>query len=275
MHVEIGHRDAGEAPAIAGMVRGDGDIVEEAEAHRAVALGMMTGWADGGKGGLGLAFHHEIDGARRPTRRAESGLGAAGAHRRVGVERDAVALLGADREDAADMGRVMRGFELLDRGVRGGFAGEGGEFLGVQRLQDGAQTIGLFGVALPGVMLETGGVGDERDPHRARSGLLAGDGGFGGLEADLAMVPVAEGLGDRRTAAAQENAVLARDVIEIAVPVAQVELGEITRHQKGAVLGGDDFDCHGAVPSSSADGPIALRLSLPKPEARRPSTRSG
>ncbi len=42
---------------------------------------------------------------------------------------------------------------------------------------------------------------------------------------------------------------LAFEIVEIAVPVAQLELAEVAGHQIGPVLAGDDFESHGDPPA--------------------------
>ena len=56
MHVEIDHRDALEPMRVTQMQCADRDVVEEAKAHRALALGMMAGRAHGAKGVRHLAL---------------------------------------------------------------------------------------------------------------------------------------------------------------------------------------------------------------------------
>ena len=101
MDIEI---DDGHAlDAVSGhRVRGaDRDVVEEAEAHRAVALGMMTGRANRAERGAALAGYDEVrrehDGARGMTGRGQRMR----VHRRVGIEKMESGrwALGLDRGD--------------------------------------------------------------------------------------------------------------------------------------------------------------------------------
>src|SRR5690606_29157910 len=87
--------------------------------------------------------------------------------------------------------------------------------------------------------------------------------GFGGLEADLGMGSVTKRLGDRCAAPAQEHTLLARDIEQIAVTIAQVELAEIPRHQIGAVFRRHDFKSHAILllrPASMRDQRVTLLL---------------
>ena len=61
--VEIDDRDACEAPALAGVPRGNGRRAEETEAHGLTGLGVVAGGTGGAEGGIGAAFHHGIDAA--------------------------------------------------------------------------------------------------------------------------------------------------------------------------------------------------------------------
>src|SRR5688572_20684015 len=103
-------------------------------------------------------------------------------------------------------------------------------------------------MSCPGVMLETGGMGDQRSLHAVILGSTARlHGRLGGLEADLRMLAVTEWFRRRVAAAAQEDPMLAGHIIEVAVAVAQLELAEIARDQIGTVLGGNHFNRHGLL----------------------------
>ena len=74
MHIEIDHGHALGAMLGAGMQRADGDIVEEAEAHGAGRLGMVTGGTHRAEGVVRLSRHDLIDGVERSTGGAERGI---------------------------------------------------------------------------------------------------------------------------------------------------------------------------------------------------------
>ena len=57
-----------------------------------------------------------------------------------------------------------------------------------------------------------------------------------GLKADLGMLTVAEWLRCRSAAATEENSVLSVNVVEIAVPIAQLKLAQISGQEIRAVL---------------------------------------
>ena len=101
--------------------------------------------------------------------RAQGGLGAAGAHHRVVVQRHRLAGLGADAEDGLHIvGGVDAGELFLGGGGRG-FAQQRQEFLGLQRAQHGAQAVGAFRVPGAGVVLQARRVGDQGDRHGTSS----------------------------------------------------------------------------------------------------------
>jgi len=67
--------------------RTDGDVVEQAEAHRHRGLGMVPRRAHGAEGVARLARHHGIHRGDDGASRAQRGLARSRAQRRVGVER--------------------------------------------------------------------------------------------------------------------------------------------------------------------------------------------
>ena len=74
MDVEIDDRDALGAIDRLSVTRGDGRIVEEAEAHRRRDFRMMTRRARGDEGVSDLAGHHLVDCEYRAPCRAKGGL---------------------------------------------------------------------------------------------------------------------------------------------------------------------------------------------------------
>ena len=61
MHVEVDHRHARQSVRGERVRRADRDAVEEAEAHRAPALGVVSRRAHRAERGRALAAHHEVD----------------------------------------------------------------------------------------------------------------------------------------------------------------------------------------------------------------------
>ena len=74
VHVEVDDRHALQAAHVERVARRDGDVVEEAEAHRLAARRVVARRAHGAEGVLDLAVDHRVGGRHR---------GAGGAQRRV------------------------------------------------------------------------------------------------------------------------------------------------------------------------------------------------
>ncbi len=85
MDVEIDDRHALEA--MRQRVRGaDGDVVEQAEPHRAVALGVVSRRTHRAERVAAFARQHEIGREHRRARRVPRGVERMRVHRRVGIE---------------------------------------------------------------------------------------------------------------------------------------------------------------------------------------------
>ena len=114
MHVEVDDGDA--LQSMRGQrVRGaDGDVVEDAESHRAPPLRMMAGRAHRAERGPAFAAHHEVDpmhdGAGRVARSGQRMR----IERGIGID-EMQARLGTCRDDLVDVGRAMHARDLLVR----------------------------------------------------------------------------------------------------------------------------------------------------------------
>src|SRR5690606_1713799 len=86
MHVEIDHGDTLATVNRAGVERPNGDVVEEAEAHGRLRLGMMSRRADGAETVARPARHHLVHGMDDSARRTVGGLKGARRHGGVGVD---------------------------------------------------------------------------------------------------------------------------------------------------------------------------------------------
>jgi hypothetical protein len=146
--VEVGDRDALEPVRFEGMRGCDGDVVEQAEAHRACALGVVAGWADGAERGADVATEDAVDSGDPGTRGGQSGVERIGAHRGVGVELH-VASRGCDfvhvvdvcgRVDASQLGAGRWANRLDD--LDGSFAGHL-----VDAAPNGIEPLGALGMA--------------------------------------------------------------------------------------------------------------------------------
>jgi hypothetical protein len=62
MDVPVGDQDSGQAVLALNVTGSDGDVVEDAEPHRAIAQGVMARRPDRAEGVGDIACHHGIDG---------------------------------------------------------------------------------------------------------------------------------------------------------------------------------------------------------------------
>jgi propanol-preferring alcohol dehydrogenase len=172
--VPVDHEHA--ADAVLGDRRGgaDGDVVEQAEAHRARALGVVAGGSHAAEGDRRLAreqrAHHLARGARGVQRRRPRAL----ADERVGIDRPASGL--AQRADALDVLARVRELERrrLDRRREPALVAE--PFAPGELALEHAQALGR--VRMPGpeharIVLEAGRVRKvQRCARAAASGIL-------------------------------------------------------------------------------------------------------
>jgi hypothetical protein len=146
------------------MAGGDGGVVEEAEAHRLVALGMMARRAHGAEGVGRASAHDLVDGVDgRPDavkRRSECPR----RHDGVGIDLDH-ALLGRGFHDRLRIGGGMAERDLGERAFRGLDALQECESLILKRLLDGADAVGAFGMARRRDMAEAGRMADQQRRH--------------------------------------------------------------------------------------------------------------
>ena len=96
----------------AGVGGRNGDVVEQAEAHRAVALGVVSRRADHRHGGLVRSAHHPLDGVDGGAGGEQRDL--VRFRRRVGVGIDLRGLAGGFRHPP-DVFAIVHAGELLDR----------------------------------------------------------------------------------------------------------------------------------------------------------------
>ncbi len=88
MDIEIDDRDPGEAAPLERVLRGDGDIAEDAEPHGRLGLGVMSRRPASHEGRPGLPVEHGIDGRDGAPDATERRLERAGRHVRIAVEGD-------------------------------------------------------------------------------------------------------------------------------------------------------------------------------------------
>jgi hypothetical protein len=121
MHVEIDDGHALQPMHVERVPRRHRHVVEEAEAHRLVARGMVAGRAHRAEGVGGTAGQHLVGGGHGRAGRTQRGLQRAGAHRGVGVDRIVLALVAHPLHVVEHLGHVaagMRPRQLLQRGLR-------------------------------------------------------------------------------------------------------------------------------------------------------------
>ena len=146
MHVEIDDGDALGAVLLLRVAGGDGDVVEQAEAHRPRGLGVMAGRARGDEGVGGLLAHHLVDRMDGAAGRAQRRLEAAGRHGGVGVDPHQ-ALLRRRVADAGDVVHRVAERDGLERRGRRLDAREVLEALLLERARDRAQPVGPLRMA--------------------------------------------------------------------------------------------------------------------------------
>ena len=143
------------------MARGHGGVVEEAEAHRCRAFGVMAGRPHGDEGVVDFARHHLLDRLAGAANGVERRLQRAWAHRRIAVEpRKTVA--GRGLLQRLDIGFGVDAQRQFARALRGLVANERHEFFVFEDALDHTNAVRPFGVAGPIVVRETGGMGNQQ-----------------------------------------------------------------------------------------------------------------
>jgi hypothetical protein len=94
VNVEVDHGHALQAVHVQRVLGRDGDVVEQAEAHRLARPRMVAGRADGAKGVGDVACDHGVGGRHGGTGGAQGRFPAVGVERGVAVDRVVVARLG-------------------------------------------------------------------------------------------------------------------------------------------------------------------------------------
>src|SRR5579872_1882904 len=153
MDVEINNGDALGAMDGARVARRDRSVVEEAEAHRRLGLGVMARRAHRDESVGAAPAHHRVDGARRSARGATRRLERSWRHRRVGVEATQALL----RRGALDRGEIRLGMDAQQRlaaDQRRRLAREQRKALLLKRPLDRLDALRAFGMAIARVMVE-------------------------------------------------------------------------------------------------------------------------
>ena len=166
MHVEIDNGCAGDAVTVLRITRGDGGVVEKAEAHRVRGFRVMARRSRGDKSVGGFFADHFVDRVNGAADRAQSRLEAAGRHRGVGIEPHHAFLRRgvADLHDVVDR---MAKRDNLERRRRRLHACERLEFFRLQRVLDRAQPLRPLGMAGRREMVQAGRMCDQERRHQA------------------------------------------------------------------------------------------------------------
>ena len=117
MDVEVDDRDPLEAAHVERMARRDGDVVEEAEAHRLLARRVVAGRAHGAEGVVDLAVDDRVGGGDGGAGGAQHRVQGAGRSDRVGVERAQLAVGGDALEHVAQLGDVAAAVGVAEVGA--------------------------------------------------------------------------------------------------------------------------------------------------------------
>ena len=143
-----------------GMAGGDRRIVEEAEAHRRGALGMMAGRAHGDETIVHLAAHHLVDRPAGATCSVDRGFERTGSHCRVGIELHQP-LGGRGGFEPFDIAFRMDTQNRRARAGRRTGADEVLEPLLLENMLDRPDAVGPFRMARPHIVAERGGMGEN------------------------------------------------------------------------------------------------------------------
>jgi hypothetical protein len=137
MDVPVRDEHALTAECLAGVVRADGDVAEETEAHGAIVESVVPWWTDGAEASWILTAEREVDGVEHATGGGACGVPGAFAGHRVRVE---AATSGGGGAYRFDVGRVVRERQLFDSRVTPFEVLDGLEEINVvpERSRDGA-----------------------------------------------------------------------------------------------------------------------------------------
>ena len=156
MDVEIHDRDALGAMRFLRVPRGDGRVVEEAEAHRGRDLGVMAGRAGRDESVARPAAHHLVDREDGAARGAKRGIEGPWRHKGVGVERDPAGFW-RRLPDRVDINLRMNAGDRGIVGERRFVSREHLKRLALERAFNRAHPVGPLGMALAHVVFEAGG----------------------------------------------------------------------------------------------------------------------
>ena len=168
MNVEIDHRHPFKPVGRPGVQRADGGVVEEAEAHRRVRLGMMTGRAHGTKGVAATPARHFVHRRHHRADRPQRRLARMARDEGVGIQLVNAVVTGHRRENALDMSLGVGQQQMLGASLRRGLAQKIKEVLMFKNVSNRPQPIRAFRMILSGVVLDAVRVREQQSWHRRR-----------------------------------------------------------------------------------------------------------
>src|SRR5438876_504246 len=165
--IPIDDQDPMQAVLVSRIVRGDGNVTEQAEPHCTIVYGVMSGRTHGGKAPWIDAGRREINCCENAAGSSNSSVPGPTARHRIRVKASSTLL--RDYSDRADVGRIVRKSQLFDGGVPPLDVLDIMKCFWIvpKRPRDGAETPDVLGVSPSGVVSAAVAVRDERSPHCA------------------------------------------------------------------------------------------------------------
>ena len=157
VNVPIHHQDALEAVPLTQMGSGDGDVVEQAETHGAIALGVVAGRANEGKAVAESPRHHLFAELEQAADGQQGGGERSRRHGGIGVEGVALEIAGA--LDAGEVVVAVHQGHLIGRRQARRETAQTRPF--AHRGQQDGDALGALGVTVAGVVLRETLVEDE------------------------------------------------------------------------------------------------------------------
>ena len=166
MHIEVHDRHPLQPMRIERMTRGDRDIVEQAEAHRAVRSRVMAGRANRAERIVELAGHHRIDGSHGGTGRTQRRLPAVLVQQGIGIDGVIATGTGQGIAHGRQRAALMHALDLLGAGQRRIAARQQRrQAAGDQLILDRLQPRRRLGMPVAHFMLAAIGMGKDRGAH--------------------------------------------------------------------------------------------------------------
>jgi hypothetical protein len=166
VHVPVHDGEALDAVVVLRVARRHGDVVEEAEAHGPIPLGVMPGGTGADERGPGAPLHHGVD--RRDAAAGGQQRRRPGALRHAGVGIEPHGRPGADAPQGLDVRFVVDPRQRLERGrLRGDGQEPRQRAAALEAIPDGGQALRPLRVPRPVVVQQAPVVPHEADRRRA------------------------------------------------------------------------------------------------------------